>query len=239
MKFNIDDYKGKYVMHCKTEEEAKTFCKYLHNIGHMWSSGDSYLSENYWSFYKASTCYNFNTDGYGNKQYYEEEGYTILEMEDFMDKEEDEPNCSNKNGIDHTEDVFKLLGLSPDEIFKVGSPCNNDYKITQDLRVYLNADRDRWIMSVYTIADFLNGSLDICKKPVLTEKEQLAINYALACGHHWIAKDSDGTIYAYTEKPQKKSTSGMWFDNGNGMVVIGLPISFLSWEDDEPYYIGN
>ena len=26
MKFNIDDYKGEYAMHCKTEEEAKDFC---------------------------------------------------------------------------------------------------------------------------------------------------------------------------------------------------------------------
>lgn len=29
MKFNIDDYKGKYVMHCKTEEEAIDFANYL------------------------------------------------------------------------------------------------------------------------------------------------------------------------------------------------------------------
>lgn len=242
MKFNIDNYKGKYVMHCKTKEEAKTFCKYLHNIGHMWSSGNSYLSENYWSFYKASTCYNFNTDGYGNKQYYEEEGYTILEMEDFMDKEEDEPNCSNKNGIDHTEDVFKLLGLSPDEVFKVGSLCNEDYKITQNLKVYMNVDRNHWIKSVYTIADFLNGTLDICKKPVLTEKEQFAINYARACGCHWLAKDKDGSIYAYKGTPVKRDGNGVWgYDNGYSdcMLQIVLPISFLSWEDDEPYYIGD
>ena len=40
MKFNIDNYKGKYVMHCKTEEEAKIFCKYLHSIGRMWNNGN-------------------------------------------------------------------------------------------------------------------------------------------------------------------------------------------------------
>jgi hypothetical protein len=33
MMFNIDDYKGKYVMHCKTEEEAEVFCRYLVSIG--------------------------------------------------------------------------------------------------------------------------------------------------------------------------------------------------------------
>lgn len=45
-----------------------------------------------------------------------------------MDKEENELNHSNKNGIEHTEDVFKLLGVSLNEIFKVKSFSNGDYK---------------------------------------------------------------------------------------------------------------
>ena len=28
-KFNINDYKGKYAMHCDTEKKAKIFYKYL------------------------------------------------------------------------------------------------------------------------------------------------------------------------------------------------------------------
>lgn len=239
MRFNIEDYKGKYVMHCKTEEEAEDFCIYLDSIGRTWYSSDSYLSESYWDRYKESTCYNFNCGTYCDKPYYEEEGYTILEMEDFMDKEENELNHSNKNGIDHTEDVFKLLGVSSNEIFKVKSFSNGDYKITQDLMVYVNVKKGCWAKSAYTIADFLNGNLAICKKPIPTEIEQLAINYALACGYHWLAKDSDGDIYAYIEKPQKKSVAGIWNINGNSMIKIELPISFLSWEDEEPYYIGD
>lgn len=45
MKFNIDDYKGKYAMHCKTEEEARDFCNYLHSIGRVWNSGGDYLGD--------------------------------------------------------------------------------------------------------------------------------------------------------------------------------------------------
>ena len=241
MKFNIDDYKGKYVMHCKTKEEAEIFCKYLHNIGRTWSDGYFYLSESYWYTHKELTCYNFNYGTYGGKPYYEEEGYTILEMEDFMDKEEDEPNHSNKNGVDHTEDVFKLLGVSPNEVFKAKSLSGWDYKISQDLMVYRNIDKDHWTKSAYTIADFLNGTLKIYKKPIPTEIEQLAINYALACGYHWLAKDSDGDIYAYAEIPRKTFVG--WAYKGNyakGKILkIELPISFLSWEDEEPYYIGD
>lgn len=42
MKFDINNYKGKYVMHCKTEEEKKDFCDYLHSVGRKWKDGRSY-----------------------------------------------------------------------------------------------------------------------------------------------------------------------------------------------------
>ena len=236
MKFNIDDYKGKYVMHCKTEEEAEIFCEYLHSIGRMWSTGESYLSERYWDKYKESTCYNFNYGTYCDKQYFEEAGYTILEMEDFMDKEKKELNYSNKKSIDHTGDVFKLLGLSPDEVFRIDNFFNTDYKITQELNVYMYAGRECWLKSEYTIADFLNGTLKIYKKPVPTEKEQLAIDYAKARGCKWIAKDKDDLIYAFTEKPHKTRT--VWNVENGEFYVINIPISFIHWDDEEPYYIG-
>ena len=86
MKFKLNDYKGKYVMHCKTEEEAEIFCKYLHNIEHMWGSGDKKKKKNYRNDYEESTCYEFNADSYCSKRYYEERKYTILETEDFMEK---------------------------------------------------------------------------------------------------------------------------------------------------------
>ena len=59
MKFNIDDYKGRYAMHCKTEEEAIDFCNYLHSIGKEWCSGHSYVDVTYYNDYKSKTTYNF------------------------------------------------------------------------------------------------------------------------------------------------------------------------------------
>ena len=87
MKFNIDDYKGKYVMHCKTEEEAIDFCKYLHSIGKKWCSGISYLDSTCWHCYTTDTIYNFNTDSYCDIKYAKRHHYTILEWSDFMNKE--------------------------------------------------------------------------------------------------------------------------------------------------------
>lgn len=43
MRFDITQYKGKYVMHCKTREDAQTFLEFLANLGRTWCDGASYL----------------------------------------------------------------------------------------------------------------------------------------------------------------------------------------------------
>ena len=83
MKFNIENYEGNYAMHCKTEEEAKTFCWYLNNLGRTWCDGTNYLCENEWSVYDDQTCYAFNENKYGWKSLYERENAIILEFSDF------------------------------------------------------------------------------------------------------------------------------------------------------------
>lgn len=87
MKFNIDDYKGKYVMHCKTKEEAKDFCNYLHSIGKRWCDSTSYLDYTEWNNRKEGTCYNFNVGCCCDLDFYRSKNYTILEWSDFMNKE--------------------------------------------------------------------------------------------------------------------------------------------------------
>lgn len=81
-RFDINDYKGDYVMHCTTEEQAKTFCKYLHSVGRKWASGLSYLEKTYWNDTKKDTCYNFNNDMYNHINTYKGNSI-ILEFGDF------------------------------------------------------------------------------------------------------------------------------------------------------------
>ena len=85
MKFNIEDYKSKYVMHCKTEEEAKDFCNYLDSVEKKWCNGDSYVRVNNWNKYEEKTCYSFNCGYYAPISYFIEYNYKILEWSDFMD----------------------------------------------------------------------------------------------------------------------------------------------------------
>lgn len=87
MKFNIDNYKGKYVMHCKTEEEAKDFCEYLHRVGRTWCTKQSYLEDTEYRHYTKHTAYSFNEGCYTEIDWYRNHGYTILEWSDYMNKE--------------------------------------------------------------------------------------------------------------------------------------------------------
>ena len=85
-KFKLEDYPKNYVMHCDTEEKAKIFCDFLDNEGRIWFPEAVYNGETRWENYKKDTVYYFN-DGayaaYANKECAEDEGYTILEFDDF------------------------------------------------------------------------------------------------------------------------------------------------------------
>lgn len=85
MSFNIEDYKGNYVMHCKTEEEAKDFCNYLDSLGRKWCNNKKYTEENYWQYYQDETCYDFNDNSFNAKYFFVGHNYKILEWSDFMD----------------------------------------------------------------------------------------------------------------------------------------------------------
>lgn len=86
-KFNWDEFKeGKFAVHCKTEEEAKDFCRQMYKHGMVRGSGNSYLSCTHYEKYKDKTCY----DGQGVYQSYDhfkKYRYEILEWSDYMDKE--------------------------------------------------------------------------------------------------------------------------------------------------------
>lgn len=84
MKFNINKYMGNYAMHCKTEEEAKIFLRYLDSVGRKWVNGTSYMSMTNWSVHGHDTCYDFNGGTYCDKTYFLTcNYYTILEFSDF------------------------------------------------------------------------------------------------------------------------------------------------------------
>ena len=73
--------KEKLVIHCDTEEKAKTLLSAFDKIGKEWCTNNKYTSKNYWKVYEEDTCYS-NSFGYANKDFYTRQGATIYEFED-------------------------------------------------------------------------------------------------------------------------------------------------------------
>ncbi len=109
-KFNINDYRGKYAMHCKTEEEAKDFRRVMHKAGRKWIDHTLYTKVFNWSTYKEKTAYLFNEGRFGPFNTAENEGYTILNWSDFMQHEFTKADLRDGMvGIDRSDERYIFL----------------------------------------------------------------------------------------------------------------------------------
>jgi len=98
MKFNFSDYKGKYVMHCKTRNEAEEFCRLMYENRKTWSNGIDYIDKTNFESYAEDTCYNFNEGCFTYIDFYKNSGYKILEWSDFMEGEKAMTKSDLKTG---------------------------------------------------------------------------------------------------------------------------------------------
>lgn len=83
---NFKNTKNKIAVHCKTEEEAKDFCKQMYKHGMVWSNGKSYINETYYHEYKEQICY-YSSGEYSRLDFAKDSKYTVLEWGDYMQKE--------------------------------------------------------------------------------------------------------------------------------------------------------
>ena len=153
--------------------------------------------------------------------------------------------------MNYCEEIFKLLEIEPEAEFKLAETCNSTsgkvYKLTSSL-VLLFRRQDEpetdFRPSCFNIRDILTGIVTIVNSPCISLSEQIAINYAKICKYKWIAKDADGKVNAFKTKPEKSSFNeeSRWEGCGHRCycsMPIEVPMSFLSWDDEEPYYIGD
>ena len=77
--------------------------------------------------------------------------------------------------------------------------------------------------------------VEYVEKPVLNEHQRLELWYLISVKkHETIAKDGDGAIYAFKNKPSKKLE--IWQASGS-CTKLELEYDFVSWKDKEPYSI--
>lgn len=166
-KFNWDEFKdadNKIAVNCKTEEEAKDFCKQMYKHGMEWASGRSYLSYTHYGVYRDKTCYDVG-GGYQSYDYFEKCKYKILEWSDYMNKEFTKADLKDGMVVEQRDGNMYLV-LAGLVVRKRGYNCIGDYD--DDLKVADYAGGD--IVKVYRITPeslrciedvFIKGNLEL------------------------------------------------------------------------------
>lgn len=156
-KFNWDEFKNKdnkNVVHCKTEEEAKDFCKRMHEHGMKWRDGESYLECTEYGKHLSETCYT----GYGefaSYDFYKEREYKILEWSDYMDKEFTKADLRDGMVVEQRNGEMYLV-LAEEVVRKCGYNEMNCY--TDDLKCKGYTEGD--IVKVYRITPESLGRIE-------------------------------------------------------------------------------
>ena len=132
------------------------------------------------------------------------------------------------------EKFWDLIGVKPNVLFKL----KNEYRMTTNVYYFdsmMNLKRNSGIQSEgITLYDIISGRETIVPVQLLTQEDKLILEYAKLIGCNWVAKDEDGDVYGYIDKPVK---SYNWWKSTNKAYKLYYDISILSWEDAEPYEI--
>ena len=107
-KFNWDEFKNKdnkIVVHCKTEEEAKDFCKQMHKHRMKWWNGESYLENTNYNAHHGGTCY-YGSGEYSSRDFAEKHNYKILEWSDYMQKEFTKADLKDGMVVEYNDNYF-------------------------------------------------------------------------------------------------------------------------------------
>lgn len=126
--------------------------------------------------------------------------------------------------------IFKVLGLKPGEEFHIKG-CDCTYYFDDKLNLYVCGDLLFEHSTAYRI---IRGKSEIIKIPKFTKKDKIFLRYVIICGFNYIAKNKNGEIYMFKDKPVK--CSDVW---RSGVLYLRLcyDFSFISWDDDEPFNI--
>lgn len=148
-KFNWDEFKNKYnkiAVNCKTEEEAKDFCKQMHKHRMKWWNGESYLENTNYNVRNKGTCY-YGSGEYSSRVFAEKHNYKILEWSDYMNKEFTKADLKDGMVVEYNNNCFgKRLVIGGFLIGEDGYADLGDYN--ENLKIM---ESDLEIVRVYKI----------------------------------------------------------------------------------------
>ena len=107
-KFNWDEFKNKdnkIAVNCKTEEEAKDFCRQMHGQWMKWRNGESYLKNTNYYMHNEGMCY-YGDGEWSSLDIAENYNYKILEWSDYMQKEFTKADLRDGMVVEYNDNCF-------------------------------------------------------------------------------------------------------------------------------------
>ena len=108
-KFNWDEFKNKdnkIAVNCKTEEEAKDFCRQMHGQGMKWRNGESYLKNANYYMHNEGMCY-YGDGEWSSLDIAENYNYKILEWSDYMQKKFTKSDLKDGMVVEYNDNYFR------------------------------------------------------------------------------------------------------------------------------------
>ena len=145
-------------------------------------------------------------------------------------------------------DLCKLLGVEEGEEFivefKDGHLSNCKYRVMNNLMEW--SERGTKYDGVYNPSCFslneVNKVKNIIKLPKKKEFSQDTLNFfkMIDKKYKWIAKDEDGVVHTFCEKPTKEDTHWFYVSMFYINNIFNQDIfNQILWEDEEPIYIDD
>ena len=139
-------------------------------------------------------------------------------------------------------DLCKLLGVEEGEEFKLENTNHDDrviFKIQDDV-LFNGFSGEGLTKSLITLNDI--SKVTVIKLPKKKEFSQETLNFfkCIDKKYKWIAKDIDGGVCIYINKPKKEDVSWVNFGSYKPLDIIKDSLfTEIKWEDEEPVYIDD
>lgn len=133
-------------------------------------------------------------------------------------------------------DLCEFLDLKEREEFKI-SGYQYIYRVVENkLQQREDVVYILWTDSNMQLNDFIRQNIIRLKK---FTQDELVIMRNISNVYEYIARDEDGILYCYTNKPQKNIND--WCCNGPACELLPLQDIFtnVKWEDEEPTRIDD
>ena len=164
---------------------------------------------------------------------------------------------------DKVKKIFQVLPIQPNKLFRVevanpeahGSLAKTisgkAFSINENLNIHSVNDL---LLNPFPIPYSKELLIELLRNPdfiikpiiVPTREDYITLSYFKLAGYKYIAMDEDGAIWAFKHKPKK--IGGVWgltnpppSNEQKGLIETRCetPISFLTFEDLEPYPLDN